>query len=224
LLTTLRHAFNRPYTVQYPEERPTLPLGWRGRPRLIYDVDTGDLRCVACNACAIACPVGVIKIESEMGPDRKKILHRFDLDMAGCIQCALCVEACPFKALVMAPEFEFSGYDRQLTLVYDKEQLRIPGTPEIDRAREFTQGALKKAGAPAGERPAPAAAAAARPAAPAAQCPAAPGSPAAREPAAGQPPRPSREASTPAPSPGADASAPASDGGGASDATEEKGE
>src|SRR5712691_6921151 len=98
MLTTLRHMlFVKPVTLQYPEQQMTMPAWTRGRPRLIYDVGSGDLRCTSCGACAIACPVDVIKIEMHNGPDRKKVLDRFDLDMGGCIECALCVEACPFR-------------------------------------------------------------------------------------------------------------------------------
>ena len=108
MMTTLWHFFfGKNVTLQYPEERLELPPWTRGRPRLIYDVDSGDLRCTACGACALACPVDVIKIEQHPAQGKGKILDRFDLDMGGCIECALCVEACPFRAIVMAPDFEF---------------------------------------------------------------------------------------------------------------------
>ncbi|MDP8922077.1 MAG: NADH-quinone oxidoreductase subunit I, partial [Chloroflexota bacterium] len=136
--TTLRHfLFVKPVTVQYPEQRVELPPWTRGRPRLIYDVDSGDLRCTACGACALACPVDVIKIEQHPAPGKGKVLDRFDLDMGGCIECALCVEACPFRAIVMAPDFEFATYDRERSLVFNMHELRIAGTPEVDAAMEF---------------------------------------------------------------------------------------
>ncbi len=140
MIVTFSHLFKRPVTIQYPEEQMEMPAWVRGRPRLIYDIDSGDLRCTACGACAIACPVDVIKIDSHMGPDRKRVLDRFDIDMGGCIECALCVEACPFRALVMAPDFEFGAYDRADSLVFDMHQLRIAGTPEVDAAMEHIQG------------------------------------------------------------------------------------
>jgi NADH-quinone oxidoreductase subunit I len=196
MLTTISHLVKPPVTIQYPEERLEMPIWTRGRPRLIYEVDTGDLRCTACGACALACPVDVIKIEQHPSPIKGKILDRFDIDMAGCIECALCVEACPFRAITMAPDFEMaSTYDRTVDLVYDMYELRIPGTPEIDAGMEHIQGVkrgLKGQGAPAAAAPARAAAApaAARPtpaaaAAPAAPAPAAPeAAPAAAGPAA----------------------------------------
>ena len=188
--TTLWHfIFFKPVTVQYPEQRVELPPWTRGRPRLIYEVDSGDLRCTACGACALACPVDVIKIEQHPAQGKGKILDRFDLDMGGCIECALCVEACPFRAIVMAPDFEFATYDRERSLVFNMHELRIAGTPEVDSAMEFIQGVKRgrsgqagaagpapaKAAGPAagrpaaGAKPAAATAAAAKPAAAAAQ-------------------------------------------------------
>src|ERR671933_2511356 len=169
MLTTISHLVRRPVTIQYPEERLEMPIWTRGRPRLIYEVDTGELRCTACGACALACPVDVIKIEQHPSPTGKgKVLDRFDIDMAGCIECALCVEACPFRAITMAPDFEMAAtYDRATDLVFDMYQLGIAGTPEIDGGMEHIQGVkrgLRGQAAPAAARPA-AGAGAARPAA-----------------------------------------------------------
>src|SRR4051794_39993125 len=158
MMTTLWHFFfAKPVTLQYPEERLELPPWTRGRPRLIYDVDSGDLRCTACGACALACPVDVIKIEQHPAVGKGKVLDRFDLDMGGCIECALCVEACPFRAIVMAPDFEFGTYDREKSLVFNMHELRIAGTAEVDSAMEFIQGVKRGLGAQSAG-PAPAAA------------------------------------------------------------------
>jgi NADH-quinone oxidoreductase subunit I len=169
MLTTLSHLVRPPVTIQYPEERLDMPIWTRGRPRLIYEVDTGELRCTACGACALACPVDVIKIEQHPSPIKGKILDRFDIDMAGCIECALCVEACPFRAITMAPDFEMTAFERTTDLVFDMYELRIAGTPEIDAGMEHIQGVKRgqrATAAPAATRPAPAATApAARPAA-----------------------------------------------------------
>ncbi len=204
MLTTISHLVKPPVTIQYPEERLEMPIWTRGRPRLIYEIDTGELRCTACGACALACPVDVIKIEQHPSPIKGKILDRFDIDMAGCIECALCVEACPFRAITMAPDFEMAAtYDRAFDLVYDMYELRIPGTPEIDEGMEHIQGVkrgLKGQAAPAAARPAPAAPAAARPAAaPAAAAAAA--SAAAPAPAAPAPAAPAPAAAAPAAAP-----------------------
>jgi formate hydrogenlyase subunit 6/NADH:ubiquinone oxidoreductase subunit I len=194
MLTTISHLIKPPVTIQYPEERLDMPIWTRGRPRLIYEVDTGDLRCTACGACALACPVDVIKIEQHPSPIKGKVLDRFDIDMAGCIECALCVEACPFRAITMAPDFEMaSTYDRTTDLVFDMYDLRIPGTAEIDAGMEHIQGVkrgLRGQAAPAAAagaaaaRPAPARAAPAAAPAPAAAAAPTPTAPAAGESAA----------------------------------------
>jgi NADH-quinone oxidoreductase subunit I len=166
MLTTISHLIKPPVTIQYPEERLEMPIWTRGRPRLIYEIDSGDLRCTACGACALACPVDVIKIEQHPSPTGKgKVLDRFDIDMAGCIECALCVEACPFRAITMAPDFEMAAtYDRAIDLVFDMYELRIAGTPDIDAGMEHIQGVKRgirgqAAGAAAAARPAAAPAA-----------------------------------------------------------------
>jgi len=161
MLTTISHLVRPPLTVQYPEQRLDVPIWTRGRPRLLFEVDTGELRCTACGACALACPVDVIKIEQHPSPVKGKILDRFDIDMAGCIECALCVEACPFRAITMAPDFEMaSTYDRTTDLVFDMYELRLAGTPEVDAGMEHIQGVkrgLRGQAAPAAPaRPAPA--------------------------------------------------------------------
>src|SRR5881227_3472613 len=163
MLTTISHLVKPPVTIQYPEERLDMPIWTRGRPRLIYEVDTGELRCTACGACALASPVDVIKIEQHPSPIKGKVLDRFDIDMAGCIECALCVEACPFRAITMAPDFEMvATFDRTTDLVFDMYELRIAGTPKIDSGMEHIQGVkrgLRGQAAPAAPaaRPAPAA-------------------------------------------------------------------
>jgi NADH-quinone oxidoreductase subunit I len=198
MLTTISHLFRSPVTIQYPEERLEMPIWTRGKPRLIYEVDSGELRCTACGACALACPVDVIKIEQHPSPIKGKILDRFDIDMAGCIECALCVEACPFRAITMAPDFEMAAFERTTDLVFDMYQLRIPGTPEIDAGMEHIQGVKRglrgqgaaapapaaRAGAAAAPARAPAAAAAAAPAPAEAAAPASAAAPAETAPAA----------------------------------------
>src|SRR5688500_851297 len=166
MLTTLYHFFFvKPVTVQYPEQRVELPPWTRGRPRLIYDTDSGDLRCTACGACALACPVDVIKIEQHPSPVKGKVLDRFDIDMGGCIECALCVEACPFRAITMAPDFEMATYDRSRSLVFNMHELRIAGTPDVDAGMEYIQGVKRGLAGQAARGDAPARpAAAARPA------------------------------------------------------------
>ena len=146
--TTLKHFFTslrKPVTVQYPEERLPLAVGFRGLPRLVYDLQTGDARCVACGICAQACPVGVIHIDSHRGPDGRKLLDRFDIEAGGCVFCGLCVEACPFDALTMTAGFELAAYNRP-ALLWPKERLLVPGTPENDANVHWIMSGVEKMG------------------------------------------------------------------------------
>jgi NADH-quinone oxidoreductase subunit I len=146
--TTLKHFFTslrKPVTVQYPEERLPLAVGFRGLPRLVYDLQTGDARCVACGICAQACPVGVIHIDSHRGPDGRKLLDRFDIEAGGCVYCGLCVEACPFDALTMTAGFELAAHDRA-ALLWPKERLLVPGTPENDANMHWIMSGVEKMG------------------------------------------------------------------------------
>ena len=56
------HSFRKRDTLLYPEEKVPLPPRYRGRIVLTRDPD-GEERCVACNLCAVSCPVGCISLQ-----------------------------------------------------------------------------------------------------------------------------------------------------------------
>ena len=108
-------------TVQYPEEKPIYPEGYRGLHRLVPRED-GKPRCVACYMCATVCPAQCIYIEageyesSAPEPESRvieKYPTRFVIDELRCIVCGLCVEACPKDAIRMdTGKHAPSAYDR----------------------------------------------------------------------------------------------------------------
>ena len=105
MAVTLSYMVRKPMTVQYPDrvEKPvkeTLPERYRG----FLEVDMGI--CGACMGCVRACPIECIAIETEKHPEHKRVMTRFDIDIAKCMYCGLCTEACPHGAIRHTPEFE----------------------------------------------------------------------------------------------------------------------
>ena len=119
------HAWRKRETVNYPEQTLTLAPRYRGRIILSRDPD-GDERCVACNLCAVACPVGCISLQKAEREDGRWYPEFFRINFSRCIFCGLCEEACPTTAIQLTPDYELGEYRRQ-DLVYEKEDLLISG-------------------------------------------------------------------------------------------------
>jgi len=125
LLMVFSHGFRKRDTIQYPEEKVYLPPRYRGRIVLTRDPD-GEERCVACNLCAVACPVGCISLQKAETDDGRWYPEFFRINFSRCIFCGLCEDACPTYAIQLTPDFEMSEHNRQ-NLVYEKEDLLISG-------------------------------------------------------------------------------------------------
>lgn len=120
-----KHLFMRAETVAYPEQMPYLAPRYRGRIVLTRDPD-GAERCVACNLCAVACPVDCIALQKTEDEDGRWYPEFFRINFSRCIMCGFCEEACPTYAIQLTPDFEMAEYDRQ-NMVYEKEHLLIDG-------------------------------------------------------------------------------------------------
>ena len=125
LAMVFSHAFRPRDTLCYPEEKVPLAPRYRGRIVLTRDPD-GDERCVACNLCAVACPVSCISLQKAEREDGRWYPEFFRINFSRCIYCGLCEEACPTTAIQLTPDFEMGEYRRQ-DLVYEKEDLLISG-------------------------------------------------------------------------------------------------
>ncbi len=125
IATVLLTMFRRRATIQYPEERPYIPPRWRGRIILSRDPD-GRERCVACNLCAVACPVDCIALQATEDSTGRRYPSFFRINFSRCIFCGYCEEACPTYAIQLTTDFEMGEYVRQ-NLVYEKEDLLISG-------------------------------------------------------------------------------------------------
>jgi len=119
------HSFAKRDTVSYPEVKPYVPPRYRGRIILTRDPD-GEERCVACNLCAVACPVGCISLQKAEKDDGRWYPEFFRINFSRCIFCGLCEEACPTTAIQLTPDYELAEYNRQ-NLVFEKEHLLISG-------------------------------------------------------------------------------------------------
>ncbi|MFD2884333.1 NADH-quinone oxidoreductase subunit NuoI [Pseudomonas lini] len=126
LVMIFGHAFRKRDTLQYPEEAVYLPPRFRGRIVLTRDPD-GEERCVACNLCAVACPVGCISLQKAETDDGRWYPEFFSVSTSrAAFFCGLCEEACPTTAIQLTPDFEMAEFKRQ-DLVYEKEDLLISG-------------------------------------------------------------------------------------------------
>lgn len=107
---------NKPVTIEYPEVKEVLPDN--ARQRLFNDAQN----CIACNQCAVACPVDCIYIASERREKDAEIpkasngtpirlkLTQYSIDTALCMYCGLCTTVCPTESLTHSHDYEFSQY------------------------------------------------------------------------------------------------------------------
>ena len=100
LKITARNMLKPPVTLQYPDERPVIPEGYRGVPTLVKD-PAGREKCVSCQLCEFVCPPKAIRITpGEIPADSpnahvEKAPKEFEINMLRCIYCGLCQEVCP---------------------------------------------------------------------------------------------------------------------------------
>jgi NADH-quinone oxidoreductase subunit I len=125
LWSVFSHLFQPRETVEYPEQMPYAAPRYRGRIILTRDPD-GEERCVACNLCAVACPVDCISLQKTETEDGRWLPEFFRINFSRCILCGMCEEACPTYAIQLTPDFEMAEHDRN-SMVYEKEHLLIDG-------------------------------------------------------------------------------------------------
>lgn len=127
---TLKRAFQKPITNQFPDEPAQVYPRFRGR-HVLERYDNGLERCIGCALCAAACPTDCIYVEAaeNTDDDRRSPGERYasvyDINMLRCIFCGYCAEACPTEAIVLRHDFALAEYDRW-DAVYTKERLLAP--------------------------------------------------------------------------------------------------
>lgn len=131
LWITLKNIFRPRVTLEYPDQAPVLPVGYRGAPTLVKDSE-GREKCVSCQLCEFVCPSKAITVTpGEIPADSQyafieKAPAEFKIDMLRCIYCGLCEEACPERAIVLQNNFSINGALRA-ELIYNKTKLYAEG-------------------------------------------------------------------------------------------------
>ncbi|MBI4713337.1 MAG: NADH-quinone oxidoreductase subunit I [Planctomycetes bacterium] len=124
LAITMKYFLAQKYTMQYPEERWTMPERFRGQ------VKCNASNCISCMYCVNICPVSCIKLENVKSElpvkvttkegkemNRIKDVTNFEINVATCIYCGLCAEGCPTGAIDMSHDYEIACYSRK-NMVY----------------------------------------------------------------------------------------------------------
>lgn len=148
MLMVFSHSTRKRDTLMYPEVPIYVPPRYRGRIVLTRDPD-GEERCVACNLCAAACPVGCISLQKAEREDGRWYPEFFRINFSRCIFCGYCEEACPTTAIQLTPDYELGEYRRQ-DLVYEKEHLQIAGTGKYHDYNFYRMSGMAIAGKPKG--------------------------------------------------------------------------
>ena len=122
------------FTVQYPEEKLSVPEEFRYIPFLVYEEKpdgTREDRCTSCGICAKVCPPQCIWIVRSNDPKTGRPIPspaEFFIDIDICMNCGLCAEYCPFDAIIMDHVYELASYDRSSAHIFDKERLSKPAS------------------------------------------------------------------------------------------------
>jgi NADH-quinone oxidoreductase subunit I len=150
LKVTVRHFFSKKVTMQYPEERWTVPEGYRGAPYLVSDQE-GRTKCVSCQLCEFVCPPKAITI-TPPGPEGlpnagnvEKGPREFEINMLRCIFCGFCQEVCPEEAIFLMKDYSLTAYTRQ-EMIYGKEKLLELGGTHQDKIKKWEKKRVEAVG------------------------------------------------------------------------------
>lgn len=122
MLKVLRTRFQQGHrTLPYPEQAPTLPDRFRGRPIIDQSLCPAD-----CQHCVDECPTDAIL----------KDTHGLRLDLGRCLFCTECVDACPEGVIRYTQEYRL-GARARADLVVAGDSLRLAQALEEKTRRLF---------------------------------------------------------------------------------------
>jgi len=136
LWTTLKMMFERPVTVQYPEEKREVRPRFRGR-HVLKRYENGLEKCIGCSLCAAACPADAIFVEAAENTDERRFspgeryASTYEINMIRCIFCGYCEDACPTEAIILGDNYELSFFDRR-SAIYTKDML-LESVPSAEK-------------------------------------------------------------------------------------------
>ena len=134
--TTLKHMFEEPVTIQYPEVKRPVRERFKGRHEL-KRYDNGLEKCIGCALCAAACPADAIFVQAAENTDERRFSpgerysEVYEINMLRCIYCGFCEDACPTEAIVLESNYELAYTDRQ-SAIFTKDMLIVP-VPEAGK-------------------------------------------------------------------------------------------
>ncbi|GAA5179421.1 hydrogenase 4 subunit H [Niveibacterium umoris] len=85
-------------TEKYPFAPMPVSPGFRGKPEFTAQ------QCIACAACAVACPPNALTVKTNTAEGRRT----WALNLGRCIFCGRCEEVCPTRAITLSPDFELA--------------------------------------------------------------------------------------------------------------------